>query len=221
MSSTERIVCFEGNSIMQEIISELRDVDIQKNRHRFRENLRLLGILMAYEISKELEYRHAEVETPLGIKCQKKLAEYPVIINVLRASNPLIEGFSHVFRESPVGFVAAARDEHTLEANIGYTAIPSLDNKDVIVPDVMLATGNSLIATLNLLEGFGRARQMFVHAVIAAPEGIRAVRERIPEARLYIGCIDERLNERGYIVPGLGDAGDLCFGEKFLQGKTG
>ena len=125
-----------------------------------------------------------------------------------------MDGFLEVFKQSSVSFLAAARDEKTLQTKIFYEAMQNLEGRDLIIPDTMLATGNSIVAAADVIGKYGMPRNIFLQAVIAAPEGVRAVQKRLPNAKLYIGSLDKCLNEHGYIVPGLGDAGDLCYGSK-------
>ncbi|MBW2963510.1 uracil phosphoribosyltransferase [Candidatus Woesearchaeota archaeon] len=218
MEETEDMIVFDTNSIFKR--NSIKDnllarIRASENRHQLRNDLKLLGTLMAYEISKELEYKKIRVSTPLGVKNQYSLEEYPVIINILRAANPFVEGALEVFRESDVSFIASARNEQTLEADLNYEAVQNLNHRTILVPDVMLATGNSLIASLESLKKYGEPKQIFIQTAIASKQGIKAVFRKFPDAKVYAASVDEKLNDQGYIVPGLGDAGDLCYGGKF------
>ena len=219
----DNVKYFESNTGVQTIVRELRDANLQKDRHRFRGNLRRLGTIMAYEISSQLYGRHdhIEVTTPLGIKKQSVLGEYPVIVNVLRAANCFVDGFLEVFRQSDVSFIAAARNEETLETTVYYEAVQDIEGKDIVIPDVMLATGASSIAALDVLERYGTPKKIYLAFAIAAPEGVEALKEKLKgvKSELFLGSIDDCLNDKGYIVPGLGDAGDLCYGSKFKPGE--
>ncbi len=204
-------------SIADQYLYELRHKDIQKDKARFRYNLKRIGIVLAVEISGQLKYREVQIDTPLGIKDARRLDEAPVLISILRAGQPLMEGFQEVFVDSECGFIGAFRVEegHARPAvAMRYQAIPDLRNRTVIVVDPMLATGNSMVSTLNELAGLG-ASGLHLACVVAAPEGIDYVKENCSMPfTLWVGSVDERLNEKAYIVPGLGDAGDLSYGIK-------
>ncbi len=204
-------------SIIDQYLYELRHKDIQKDRARFRFNIKRTGILLATEISKHLPFTDVDIETPLGTKKARKLSEYPVLISILRAGQPLMEGFQEVFVDSECGFIGAFRIEKegkTPSVAMRYQAIPDLTSKTVIVVDPMLATGNSIVSTLNELAGLGAAH-IHIACVVAAPEGIKHIEEEISiPYTLWIASMDDKLNKEAYIVPGLGDAGDLSYGTK-------
>lgn len=198
-------------------MAELRDPQRQMNRYQFRRNLTRLGTIMAYEISKELAYHAEVVSTPLGKKSMVLPATDVVLLTVMRAGLPFLEGFQKVFDEADTGFVGAFRVEGAQELKIqaGYVAVPNLAGKRVILIDTMLATGKSLAEVLRLLKGHGEPAHLYLASVIAAPEGVKFLQETVTvPASLWTFSIDERLNDQYYIVPGLGDAGDLSFGEK-------
>lgn len=205
------------NSIANQYISELRHISIQQDRLRFRKNLERLGEIMAYEISKNLTYSKEEIETPLGISDMLTLDEQPVLITIIRAGLPFHQGFLNVFDHADSGFIAAFR--HTkksgeFEIHKKYENTPDLDDKVVIIADPMLATGKSLVLCCKELLSQYNIKELHIAAVIASEEGVQHVRAFIPEAHLWIGDIDNELTSKSYIVPGLGDAGDLAYGNK-------
>jgi uracil phosphoribosyltransferase len=207
----------ESRSIANLYLAELRDPARQANRLLFRRNLTRLGQIMAYEISKELQYEKRSVSTPLGTKVMDLPLQDVVLLTVLRAGVPFLEGFQQVFDQADTGFIGAFRVEGASELKIqaGYVAVPHLEGKRVILLDTMLATGRSLAEVLRLLEGHGRPAHLYLASVIAAPEGVKFLSETLKSpASLWTFAIDDRLNSDFYIVPGLGDAGDLSYGEK-------
>jgi uracil phosphoribosyltransferase len=207
----------ETHSIANQYLAELRDPARQSNRFLFRRNLTRLGEIMAYEISKELNYREEIITTPLGRKVMHVPEPEVVLLTVLRAGVPFLEGFQHVYDQSDTGFIGAFRVEGAEELRIqaGYVAVPNLEGKKVILLDTMLATGKSLAEVLRLLKGHGQPAHLFLASVIAAPEGVRYLTETVKgPASLWTFAIDEKLNSDYYIVPGLGDAGDLSYGQK-------
>ncbi len=208
------------NSVANRFLLELRDTGIQQDRMRFRLNLERLGQILAYEISKTLNYRQQTVHTPLGTSKINDLSEMPVLISILRAGVPFLHGFQHIFDKADAGFIGAYRDEshHELTINMEYSATPDLNRKTIILTDPMLATGESLVSAVKNLIKKGTPVRIDVASVIAAPEGVRRVSDfltglEIP-FNLWLGAVDDSLNDKFYIVPGLGDAGDLSFGEK-------
>jgi uracil phosphoribosyltransferase len=209
------IVCAEP-SIANHFLAELRDVNVQKDSLRFRRNLQRLGEIIAYRISAHLSYTDQPVQTPLATTTGKLLHDFPVLATVLRAGLPFHQGFLNYFDQSPSAFVAAYRIEGTanVQVQVDYLSAPRLDERVLILADPMLATGKSLVQTYRAMLRFGLPRQVHIAAVIASPEGLEYVRREIPEATLWVAAVDERLNEHAYIVPGLGDAGDLAFGTK-------
>jgi uracil phosphoribosyltransferase len=204
-------------SIANQFLAELRDVSIQKDRMRFRKNLERLGEILAYEISKALEFQSIEVETPLAHTKVLVPLRPPVIVAVLRASLPFYQGFLNFFDKSESGFIGAFRKEESDEISIhlGYHASPDLTGKELILADPMLATGKSIVTTIEALLSHGTPKIVHIAAAFASPEGIAFLEShlRIPY-RVWLGALDEKLNSNSYIVPGLGDAGDLAFGEK-------
>ena len=203
-------------SIANHFLAELRDVDIQKDSLRFRRNLQRLGEIIAGRISAQLSYTTQAVRTPLGEAPSQLLRDFPVLATVLRAGLPFHQGFLNYFDQSPSAFAAAYRIEGTaqVQVQLDYLSAPSLDERVLILADPMLATGKSLVQTYRAMLRFGTPRQVHIAAVIASPEGVDYVMREIPEASLWLAAVDEKLNEQAYIVPGLGDAGDLAFGSK-------
>jgi uracil phosphoribosyltransferase len=209
------VVCAEP-SIANHFLAELRDVDIQKDSLRFRRNLQRLGEIIATRISAQLSYTPQVVKTPLGEAPSQLLRDFPVLATVLRAGLPFHQGFLNYFDQSPSAFAAAYRIEGTaqVQVQLDYLTAPRLDERVLILADPMLATGKSLVQTYRAMLRFGTPRQVHIAAVIASPEGVAYVMREIPEATLWVAAIDEKLNEQAYIIPGLGDAGDLAFGSK-------
>lgn len=208
----------DQNSIANHFISELRDVGIQKDRLRFRKNVERLGQIMSYEISKKLVYKSKPVETPLGTTQTPLLNTPPVLITVMRAGLPYFQGFLDFFDRSDCGFIGAYRKEDgssEIEINLEYLATPSVANRDVILIDPMLATGHSFVRSVEALLKRGTPSHIYIASLVSVQDGISYISENIgvPHS-IWTFAVDERLNELFYIVPGLGDAGDLCFGEK-------
>ena len=204
-------------SLANHFVAELRDVNIQHDSMRFRRNLERLGELLAYEISKTLPYTAAGVTTPLAQTQTQLLVEQPVVATILRAGLPLYNGIMNYFDKAFSTFVGAYRveEENTeLQINMEYLASTNLHDKILILADPMLATGKSLVKSYKGMLRHGKPKQVHVAAVIASPEGVKYLQQEIPEAHVWLGALDERLNEKAYIVPGLGDAGDLAFGPK-------
>jgi uracil phosphoribosyltransferase len=208
----------ETNSIANHFIAELRDVNIQQDSMRFRKNMERLGEILAYEVSKTLIYQDATVQSPLAIAQTNLLTNQPVLVAILRASLPFHQGFLNVFDKAENAFIGAYRGKHrpdeTFDIQMDYLASPDLSNKTIILIDPMLATGKSLLKSYEALLTYGKPTRIIIAAAIAAPEGIAFLQKEIPDADFFIGSLDEKLNNKFYIIPGLGDAGDLAFGEK-------
>ena len=208
-------------SVVNNYMAELRDCDYQRNPLLFRNNVRRIGQMMAYEISKRLDYKENEVTTPLGnAKCQL-CSDRLVLATVLRAGLPMHEGMLSVFDKAECAFACAYRvyedEAHTkVGIHVEYLAAPQLDNKVLIIADPMLATGGSMDLAYQALLSHGTPKHIHLAFVIAAQEGIDHISETFPNDKttVWCGAIDPCLNAQKYIVPGLGDAGDLCFGEK-------
>lgn len=204
-------------SIANQFLSELRDVRIHGERMRFRKNLERLGEILAYEISKSFDYSVEQIETPLAQTSVNLPQESLVIFAVLRASLPFYQGFLNFFDQAGSGFIGAFRQEGEGEItiNLGYHASPNLEGKTVILADPMLATGKSFIRSIETLLEHGAPKIIHIAAAIAAPEGVSYIKENLKVPyKIWVGALDEKLNHQAYIVPGLGDAGDLAFGEK-------
>ena len=209
----------EENSILNHFLTQLRDVHIQKDSMRFRKNIERIGEIMAYELSKTLEYKAIEVQTPLGIKQTTTLADNVVLCSILRAGLALHTGFMTIFDNAENGFVSAYRhhpnNDDYFDILVEYQAAPSFENKNLILIDPMLATGQSIVAVFNKLMTEETPKEIHIAVVIAAPEGIAYLEKHLPNnCHLWVAALDEKLNEKNYIIPGLGDAGDLAYGSK-------
>ena len=208
----------ESHSLISNWISELRNTDIQTDRMRFRRNLERIGEAAAYEISKKLPWIETEVQTPLGIHSSKVLAQQPVLATILRAGLPLHQGLLNFFDKADNAFISAYRKHRrdgSFDIHIEYMSSPSFESRIVIVSDPMLATGASLMKTLKLIKAEGEPLSIHVVTVIACQSGIEYLRrEAGDDINIWCGDIDEEITAKGYIVPGLGDAGDLAFGNK-------
>ena len=207
------------NSILNHFLAEIRAVEIQKDSMRFRKNMERIGEIMAYEISKELQYQELAVSTPLGVKQTTAIADKVVLCSILRAGLALHSGFTNFYDHAENGFVSAYRhhpnNDDFFDILIEYKAMPSLENKTLILIDPMLATGQSIVAVLNKLNLKQNLKEIHIAVVIAAPEGITYLEKNTPSnCHLWVASLDEKLNEKNYIIPGLGDAGDLAFGDK-------
>jgi len=207
----------EQNSILSKFIAELRNVETQMDRMRFRRNLERLGEVMAYEISKQFEYEEKEVETPLGIAKVSLPSNKLVLCPILRAGLPLHQGMLNFFDDASSAFVSTYRNHHrggAFEVHMEYVSGPDIANSVLIICDPMLATGSSMsIAAEGLLE-LGQPQKIHFVTAIAARNGMNRLKRLFPKADIWMGALDEELTAKSYIVPGLGDAGDLCFGDK-------
>lgn len=207
----------EEFSILCNWISELRDTEVQTDRQRFRRNLERIGETAAYEISRTLPFIETEIQTPLGIAPTKLLREQPVLATILRAGLPLHQGLLNVFDKADNAFISAYRKHNrdgSFEISLDYISCPELENRVVIISDPMLATGSSLVKTIQFLRAEGHPSEIHVVVAIACTVGIEYVIRSEPNVKIWCGAIDEELTAKGYIVPGLGDAGDLAFGTK-------
>ena len=207
----------ENHSLLSNWISEIRDVDVQTDRMRFRRNLERIGEVAAYEISKVLEWEEKETQTPLGISIEKMLKEQPVLATILRAGLPLHQGLLNYFDKADNAYISAYRKhkpDGSFEISLEYVACPELENNVLIISDPMLATGSSLVKTIQFLREEGHPSKIHVVAAIACTVGIEYVLRSEPNCKVWCGAIDDELTAKGYIVPGLGDAGDLAFGTK-------
>ncbi|HEY5691880.1 MAG TPA: uracil phosphoribosyltransferase [Cyclobacteriaceae bacterium] len=207
----------DHNSIACQFISELRDKSVQHDGLRFRTNLERLGSIMAYEVSKKLQYSVKAIETPLQRTEATVIKEQPVLLTILRAGIPYFNGFQKIFDKADCGFIGAYRKEDTeeLKIKLDYVATPNLEGRDVILIDPMLATGHSVVEALLAIKNRGYPRHLFIVCVVAAREGLTYLEENMKTAySVWSVSVDEKLNDQLYIVPGLGDAGDLSFGKK-------
>jgi uracil phosphoribosyltransferase len=207
----------EHHSLISNWISEIRDSSIQTDRMRFRRNIERIGEVIAYEISKGLPWEEKDTITPLGIAKSRVLSSQPVLATILRAGMPLHQGMLNFFDKADNAFIAAYRKHHrdgSFEISLEYLSSPGLDDRILILCDPMLATGASLVKTIQFLRREGNIREVHVVSVIACTEGIEYLKRHEPQVKIWCGAIDEELTAKGYIVPGLGDAGDLAFGEK-------
>ncbi len=206
------------NSILNQFVSEIRDITVQKDSMRFRRNIERIGEILSYELSKKLNFQDLQVQTPLGVKKVPLISDQLVLCSVLRAGLPLHLGILNYFDQIENAFISAYRHHSSpeiFEIKVEYLASPSLDEKILILADPMLATGSSLAAVYKTLKKMGEISQVHLVSVIAAKEGIDYVSKHFPEnTHLWVATIDDKLNSKGYIVPGLGDAGDLAFGNK-------
>lgn len=209
----------ENNSILNHFLSQIRDLEVQKDGLRFRKNMERIGEIMAYEISKVLPYQPHQTKTPLGTKDTFFVKDKIVVCSILRAGLALHAGFTSFFDEAENGFISAYRhhynNDDAFEIKVEYKAAPSFADKDLLLVDPMLATGESIVAVYSKIIENERPKEVHIAVAIAAPEGIAFLEKNLPEnCHLWIASIDEKLNSKNYIVPGLGDAGDLAFGVK-------
>lgn len=216
-----KVVEFDAfNSIINNFVAEVRNVEVQDDRMRFRKNLERIGELMAYEISKTLDYEKVTVTTPLAEKDTNILVDQPVLATILRAGVPMHQGFLNVFDKADNAFIAAYRKydkNEDYEIRIEYYSAAKIDGRVLILVDPMLATGSSMVQCLEgLLHGEMKPKKLHLVSIIASAEGVDYVKKKLSkyDATLWVGSIDDELTAKAYIVPGLGDAGDLAYGEK-------
>lgn len=205
------------HSLVSNWVAELRDTSIQTDRMRFRRNLERIGEVAAYEISKELAWEEIEITTPLGTAPSKMLKNQPVLATILRAGLPLHQGLLNYFDRADNAFISAYRKHHrdgTFEISLDYISCPTVENRVVIIADPMLATGSSLVKTVQYLRDEGLPSEIHIVCAIACTVGIEYVHRNEPKVKIWCGAIDDELTAKGYIVPGLGDAGDLAYGTK-------
>ncbi|WP_299671581.1 uracil phosphoribosyltransferase [uncultured Polaribacter sp.] len=209
----------EDNSIVNKFIAEIRDVKIQKDSLRFRRNIERIGEVLGYELSKNLHYANSAVQTPLGTKEIALYTKNIVLCSILRAGLPLHQGLLNYFDDAENAFISAYRNhpnnDKDFEIVVEYFASPAIENKTVLLADPMLATGQSLVAVYEAIKKYGTPKEIHIVVVIASTEGIDFIKDHFPEnTHLWVAAIDDQLNDKGYIIPGLGDAGDLAFGAK-------
>ncbi len=207
-----------GNSLLHHFVAELRDVEIQNDRMRFRRNLERIGEIAAYEISKTMNYENTDVTTPLGIATVPLLQSQPVLGTILRAGLPLHQGLLNYFDQADNAFISAYRRHHkdgSFDIHLQYLSSPPIAGRILILSDPMLATGQSLVETYKAMLESGQPAHTHVVAAIASRQGIEYVKANLPDdLTIWVAAVDEELTAQSYIVPGLGDAGDLAFGEK-------
>lgn len=216
MAAPLRLLSSE-NSLVNEFMRDLRDEQIQKDRLRFRKNIQRVGEILAYEISKTLPFAPNNVRTSLGIKKTDIFSEQPVICSVLRAGIPFQLGLLEFFDRADAAFISAYREHKSakeFDIVVQYMATPDLNGKILILADPMVATGKSLVATYRALLKNGTPKRVIIASLIGCDAGVAYVRKELPEAEIFMADCDAELNDHSYIVPGLGDAGDLAFGEK-------
>lgn len=214
------VVLSDQFSLVNSWINELRNVEVQHDRMRFRRNMERIGEIAAFEISKSLEQKEIEIQTPLDTIKAKEIAVQPVITTILRAGVPLFEGILNYLDKADCGFVAAyrkhdANDYFSIKQD--YLTCPDIEGRPLIVADPMLATGASLIEAIKDLLTNGKPSQLHIVAAIASRQGVETIAQAYPDAKIWVGAIDENLTSKGYISPGLGDAGDLSYGEKLQR----
>jgi uracil phosphoribosyltransferase len=210
------------NSILNTFVSEIRNIHVQKDKMRFRRNIERIGEILGYEMSQLLKYKTTTIETPLGYCEMRTMANDMVLCSILRAGIPLHNGLLNYFDSVENAFISAYRhhlhNSDDFEIVVEYASCPSLTNKTLILADPMLATGQSMVAAFNALKPYGLPKEIHLVSVIGATEGIEYVNKHFDAStHLWIAAIDETLNDAGYIIPGLGDVGDLAFGEKLQK----
>ena len=207
----------DNHSLVSNWLSELRNIEIQTDRQRFRRNVENIAEVCAYEISKKLPWVEKEITTPLGISTCKVLEKQPVLATILRAGLAMHTGFLNYFDKADNAFISAYRKHNSdgsFEISLDYISCPDLENRVLIISDPMLATGASLVKTIHFLKEEGHPKEIHIVTAIACTVGIEYVKREEPAVTIWCGDIDEELTAKGYIVPGLGDAGDLAFGVK-------
>ena len=207
----------EQHSLITNWVGELRNVDVQNDRLRFRRNLERIAEVIGFEISKTLAWEDKEITTPMGISVCKTLKEQPVLATILRAGLPMHNGLLNYFDKADNAFISAYRKhkaDGSFDIALEYMAAPDIENRILIISDPMLATGASLVKTIQFLRGEGNFAELHIVCAIACTVGIEYVRRAEPKATIWCGDIDDEITAKGYIVPGLGDAGDLAYGIK-------
>ena len=212
----------QKDSLFNQVMSEVRDAEIQQDRMRFRRNLERMGEIMAYEISKTMEYEDKEVVTPLGVKMVRVLKEQPVLATILRAGLPLHNGMLNMFDKADNAFIAAYRKydkDDDSEIRVEYYSSPDLDGRVLVICDPLLATGESLVKTIDRLLGDDmEPKHIHIVVAVASSDGLEHLKRKLSrkQVTVWVGSVDDELTARAYVVPGLGDAGDLAFGEKHV-----
>lgn len=213
-----RILTEEHNSVFSQFVAEIRDVKIQKDRMRFRRNLERAGELFAYEISKTLRYEKTKVTTPLGVSEEQLIHEQPTLVTILRAGLPMHNGLLNYFDKAENGFISAYRKHHkdgTFDIELEYMASPNIEGKVVILSDTMLATGSSMVLAYKAMLAKGKPAHCHIVSLIGSTEGLEFAQKNLPSnSTIWLGALDHEMTAQSFIVPGLGDAGDLAFGGK-------
>lgn len=209
----------EKNSVLNHFLGQIRDINVQKDSMRFRRNIERIGEVMAYEMSKSFHYKNLQIQTPLGIKKTTEIEDNLVLCSILRAGLTLHQGFLNYFDNAENGFISAYRHHPTnddyFDILVEYQAIADINQKNVLLLDPMLATGQSIVAVYNKLMERGTPNEIHIAVIIAAPEGVDYLEKNLPDhCHLWIASLDDKLNHKSYIIPGLGDAGDLAYGNK-------
>lgn len=208
----------QKNTVLNTFLSEIRCVNTQKDSMRFRKNIERIGEILAYELSKTLVYESKKITTPLGVQSTNIPVNDIVLCSILRAGLPLHNGFLNYFDKAENAFISAYRkhiNEKEFDIEVEYFASPSIDGKTLILVDPMLATGQSLVSVFEGIKKYGTPKEIHLACVIGSKEGVEYIQNYFPKnTKLWIATVDEKLNDKGYIVPGLGDAGDLAFGKK-------
>jgi uracil phosphoribosyltransferase len=210
----------EQHSLVSNWVGELRDVDVQQDRMRFRRNLERIAEVTGYEISKKMPWEEKEITTPLGISNCKVLAEQPVLATILRAGLGMHTGLLNYFDKADNAFISAYRKHNadgSFDIHMEYMSCPEIENRIIIISDPMIATGASLVKSIEFLKAEGDIKEVHIVCAIACTVGLEYVSRAFPKATIWCGDIDDEITAKGYIVPGLGDAGDLAFGAK-MQG---
>jgi uracil phosphoribosyltransferase len=210
----------EKHSLVNNWISELRDTEVQHDRMRFRRNLERIAEICAYEISKKMPWQEKEITTPLGTSNSMVLKEQPVLATILRAGLAMHNGLLNYFDKADNAFISAYRKHNpdgTFDIRLEYMSCPDIEDRIVIISDPMIATGSSLVKSIEFLKEEGTIKELHIVCAIACTVGLEYVKRAYPKATIWCGDIDDEITAKGYIVPGLGDAGDLAFGAK-LQG---
>ena len=210
----------EQHSLVSNWVSELRDVDMQQDRMRFRRNLERIAEVIGYEISKNMPWEEKEITTPLGISNSKVLTEQPVLATILRAGLGMHTGLLNYFDKADNAFISAYRKHNpdgSFDIHMEYMSCPEIEGRIIIISDPMIATGASLVKSIQFLKNEGDIKELHIVCAIACTVGIEYVTRAFPKATIWCGDIDDEITAKGYIVPGLGDAGDLAFGAK-MQG---
>ena len=207
----------EKHSLINNWVSELRDIEVQGDRMRFRRNLERIAEICAYEISKKMPWQEKEITTPLGTSNNMVLQEQPVLATILRAGLAMHNGLLNYFDKADNAFISAYRKHNpdgTFDIRLEYMSCPDIEDRIVIISDPMIATGSSLVKSIEFLKEEGSIKELHIVCAIACTVGLEFVKRAYPKATIWCGDIDDELTAKGYIVPGLGDAGDLAFGTK-------